>query len=295
MITPDKLSGLIFDVKRFSLHDGPGIRTTVFLKGCPMSCIWCQNPESISSGRQILFHQARCLHCGACITTCPNDTLDANSCKLCGACTYVCYSQARVIAGKTVSLQQLIETIEKDKVFYNESGGGVTFSGGEPMQQIDFLREVLKYCSANHINTTIDTSGYTEWKNFESILDFTNLFLFDIKQLDNTIHKKFTAVENTLILDNLKKLANSGANIIIRIPLVGGFNDNTEFFHQTAEFIKDLPGMQRVQILTCHNFAEAKYQAMNKKLYYLKPAEGKLEEFKAILSSAGILEGDIEE
>ncbi len=294
MITADKQNGLIFDIKRFSLHDGPGIRTTIFFKGCPLSCVWCQNPESISCKPQILFHQSRCLHCGACVAVCPNHKLDTSHCELCGTCTEACYSQSRVIVGKTLPLQQLLQTLERDKVFYNESGGGVTFSGGEPMQQIDFLREVLRYCSANNINTAIDTSGYTEWKNFESILDLTNLFLFDIKHLDNSIHKKFTGVENAQILSNLKKLANSKTNIILRIPLVGGFNDNTAFFQQTAEFIKELPGTQRVEILACHNFAEAKYLAMNKQVYYLKPTEGKLEEFKKVLSSAGILEGEIE-
>ncbi len=294
MITADKQNGLIFDIKRFSLHDGPGIRTTIFFKGCPLSCVWCQNPESISCKPQILFYPSRCLHCGACVAVCPNNKLDASNCKLCGACTEACYSQARVIAGKSISLQQLLKTIEKDKVFYNESNGGVTFSGGEPMQQIDFLREVLKYCSANNINTAVDTSGYTEWANFESILNLTNLFLFDIKHLNNSIHKKYTGVENTLILNNLKKLADSETNIVIRIPLVDGFNDNTAYFKQVAEFIYNLPGTQRVEILACHNFAEAKYLAMNKQMQYLKPNERKLEEFKKILGSVGILEGEIE-
>ena len=280
--------GIVFDVKRFSIHDGPGIRTTFFLKGCPLSCVWCQNPESISSKAQMVFHSSRCINCGACLEACPLDELDSSGCIMCGACADACCTAAREMLGQHVSPEQIMDAIMRDRVFFEESCGGVTFSGGEPMRQIDFLKVILHLCKKSNVRTAVDTCGYTSWESFDKILEITDLFLYDIKHLDSNIHERFTGVRNETILANLIKLAESRANIVIRIPLVGGFNDNRDFFLRATEFVNELPGYQAVDILACHDFARGKYRMLNRELSYTTPKDCKLEEFKKILSSAGI-------
>ena len=280
--------GIVFDVKRFSIHDGPGIRTTFFLKGCPLSCVWCQNPESISQKAHIVFHASRCIDCGACIEACPVGQLDTSECLRCGACVDVCCTVAREVLGKMVSPGQIMDSILRDRVFFEESGGGVTFSGGEPMRQIGFLKDILHLCKESNIGTAVDTCGYVPWENFDRISENTDLFLYDLKHLDSDIHKRFTGVGNKLILANLIKLAESRATIVLRIPLVGGFNDNRDFFLRATEFVNELPRYQAVDILACHDFARGKYRMLNRELCCTIPEDGKLEEFKQILSSAGI-------
>lgn len=286
-------TGIVFDVKRFSIHDGPGIRTTIFLKGCPLSCTWCQNPESISPEAQIVFQSSRCIHCGACFEVCPGGKLDPSECILCGECADVCCTTAREVLGKIVSPEQIMDSILRDRVFFEESGGGVTFSGGEPMRQIDFLKDILHLCSESNISTAVDTCGYAHWDSFDKILKNTDLFLYDIKHLDSDIHKRFTGVRNERILANLIRLAESGATIVLRIPLVGGFNDNRDFFLRTTEFVNELPGSQAVDVLECHEFARGKYRMLDRELSYSLPEEGKLEEFKEILCSAGICGSEV--
>ena len=282
--------GFIFDVKRFSIHDGPGIRTTLFLKGCPLSCVWCQNPESISTKVQIVYHSSRCINCGACIEACQDGRLDSSECTLCGACTEACCSGAREGIGEIVSSEQMIDCILRDKVFYEQSGGGVTFSGGEPTAQIDFLESMLHLCREKGVNTAVDTCGFAPWESFARILDYTNLFLYDLKHLDSSIHERFTGVTNELILSNLIRLSESGSAITLRIPLVGGFNDNTDFFYRVTDFIGKLSGPVGVDVIECHTFAEGKYRMLGKEMCYSAPEMGKLDEFRQILRSAGIAE-----
>lgn len=200
--------GTVINIQKDSIHDGPGIRTTVFFKGCPLSCWWCHNPESQSVKHEIMFFEERCTNCGTCVKRCPQNaievkgnypTVDENKCTLCGKCTDFCSRNAREYVGKDMTVQELMEEIIKDEVFYDESGGGVTFSGGEPLVHADFLNEVLEKCKARGIHTAVDTSGYASWDSIEKIADKVDLFLYDLKLMNNQKHKKYMNVENANI------------------------------------------------------------------------------------------------
>jgi pyruvate formate lyase activating enzyme len=261
-------TGLIFDIKRYAIHDGPGIRTTVFFKGCPFSCGWCHNPEGLEMAPQGLYSQERCISCGECVGSCPNAALKISSqgvvteqslCQLCGTCAKVCPAEARELAGIYMHVENLMGIIEKDVIFYDESGGGATFSGGEPLMQADFLLELLKACGRRDIHRAIDTSGYADEDVLMAIARETELFLFDLKLMDSDKHKKYTGVSNRKILSNLELLARQGASITIRIPLLPGINDNDENIHTTGKFISKLPGIKHVDILPYHEAARYKY------------------------------------
>ena len=214
-----KASGTIFDIHRFAIHDGPGIRTTVFFKGCMLNCLWCHNPESQSTQPQKLVRNSRCIRCGACVEACPQQGItlddigiqtDQQRCTLCGECVAVCFADASEMVGYETDVTTLMHTILSDRVFYEQSGGGVTFSGGEPLLQPGFLSEMLQACKKAGIHTAVDTSGYTSWKNLEAILEDTDLFLYDLKLMHDNRHQEFTGVSNRLILENLERLAQSG-------------------------------------------------------------------------------------
>lgn len=238
----------IFDIQRASLVDGPGIRTTVFFKGCNLKCKWCHNPESQSSKPQIMFYKDKCTGCGRCSGITEKDT------------DFVCFNDAKQICGKEYSVDELFDIIQKDKPFYETSAGGVTFSGGECMLQIDFLCEILKKCKDNKIHTAVDTAGFIPWKSFERIIPYTDLFLYDIKSLNNDVHKEFVGVENELILNNLKKLLERRANISIRIPVIPTVNDSTEEMENIKDFLA--PHKPNVELLPYHKMGEHKYNAL---------------------------------
>ena len=257
------MKGLIFDIQRFSVHDGPGIRTTVFLKGCNLRCLWCHNPESINPFPELQRYLYKCIGCGQCIKVCPNEaTKNREKCLNCGRCTKECFSGARVLAGSYMSLEEVLEVVERDKGFYIETQGGVTFSGGEPLLQKDFLREILKSSKNHGINTAVDTAGNIPWESIEEILPYTDLFLYDLKVMDEIKHKEVTGVSNKIILSNLKELSNRTSEIIIRIPVIPGINNSLKNMQATYNFLKELKGIKAVELIPFHKLGEGKYESL---------------------------------
>lgn len=268
----DQVTGLIFDIQRFSVHDGPGIRTTVFLKGCPLSCLWCQNPESISRRPEITYIASKCIQCDKCLDVCPEGAIrSANgakellrqACTLCGDCLDVCYAEALNIFGRWLTVPELMEIVELDREFYMRSGGGVTFSGGEPAAQPDFLRAACREAQARRLHTTIDTSGYVGWDTFRSILSHVDLVLYDLKHMDSAVHRRLTGVPNELILENLQRLAQIGHPVHVRVPLIPGYNDSEENVRATAAFVATLPNVKSLDILPYHRLGEPKWKQLD--------------------------------
>lgn len=267
-------TGNISDIKHYAINDGPGIRVTVFLKGCPLTCAWCHNPESISPEREVMYIANRCIQCGECIKVCPHDALhfekrkivcDRSKCTLCEECTDACPTLALEIVGEEMSPKELIEVIEKDHASFEQSGGGVTFSGGEPLMQPEFLLELLKLCRERRVHTVLDTSGYGDTEELMRIAEFTDLFLFDLKLANPDDHLQWTGVETDLIHANLRKLCERGANIIFRMPMIHRVNCDKKDIKKTAELIISLPGNNHhIDLLLWHNIAVKKYEQLNK-------------------------------
>ncbi|WP_251860995.1 trans-4-hydroxy-L-proline dehydratase activase [Clostridium sp. Marseille-Q2269] len=289
----------IVNIQKFSVHDGPGIRTTVFFKGCPLNCWWCHNPETQRKEHEIMFFKERCTSCGVCAKRCPQKAIeikdnipmvDEEKCKFCGKCTDFCPSNAREYVGKDLTAKEIIKEVIKDEVFYEESGGGVTFSGGEPMLHADFINEILEACKMRGIHTTIDTSGYASWDKFDKIRYKVDLFLYDLKSMNNEIHKKYTGVENTLILNNLEMLSKYGHNIYLRIPIITGVNDDNENIDETIKFVSKLNLIQ-VNLLPYHKMGMDKYKRL-KMEYKLtgdeKPSDNKMDDIAEKFKKAGI-------
>ncbi len=261
------MEGKIFDIKKFAVHDGDGIRTTVFLKGCPLKCVWCHNPEGIDVASRLAFYSHKCVNCGACTKVCACHTLEdgvhkfnASSCVACGKCSDVCLADALTVYGKATSVDDLMPILLEDKDFYEHSNGGITLSGGECLLQADFCAELLKRCKEFNFNTAVDTSGFVPWKNIEKVLAFTDVFLYDVKAIDEEVHIRCTGVPNKLILENLKKLDNAGKKIEIRIPYVPQYNDNQ--IEKMADFIVGLKNITKVRILPYHDMARSKYDSL---------------------------------
>ena len=250
---------MIFDIQRCSYVDGPGIRTTVFFKGCNLHCRWCHNPESQSPARELLFYRNSCIGCGKCREICPHRQ---SACDLCGKCTHICPADARQLCGKEMTVDEIFRIVEKDKAYYDRSGGGLTASGGECMLQIGFLTDLLKKCKKNGISTAVDTAGNVPFGYFEEILPYTDLFLYDIKAVTDTLHIAGTGVSNVQILENLKKLSGK-AEIIVRIPIIGGFNDTEEETEKIAAFLKTIPH-RSAECLPYHKLGEHKYEALGR-------------------------------
>jgi pyruvate formate lyase activating enzyme len=294
------IAGTVFDVKKFSIHDGPGIRTTVFLKGCPLSCWWCHNPESQARARELVFHENRCIHCGTCEAICLQQAISSNGdvmvtdgerCTLCGDCVEVCYAEAREIVGQEMTVAQVMAEIERDIVFYDESGGGVTFSGGEPLLQRDFLLALLRACQEKEIHTALDTCGFARWETLDSMRGYVDLFLYDLKLMDDARHRKFTGVSNQVILQNLQALSRRGHDIVLRVPIIPGINDDDENIHQLSAFAAALPHLNRIDILPYHQTGAEKYHRLNK-AYGLSevrpPSEGRIIEIVEMIRGFGL-------
>ncbi len=256
--------GLIFNIQRFSIHDGPGIRTVVFLKGCPLRCLWCHNPEGQFFKKEMVLWDDRCIGCETCRKVCPDSAVEnPENCTFCGKCVEECPAGAREIAGKEMTVEEVMTEIKKDMVFYEESSGGVTFSGGEPLFQRNFLISLLKRCKEEGISTAIETCGYSSWDVLLSVIKYTDLFLFDLKLMDEELHKKFTGVSNLIIIENLVKLSSNHKNIIIRIPVVPGINDSIENIDKTSEFVSSL-GIKEVHLLPFHKGGVEKYRRLKR-------------------------------
>lgn len=264
-------SGMVFDIMHFSTHDGPGIRTTVFLKGCPLQCAWCHNPESQSSTPEIMLRPNLCIGCLACLKACPNQAItrskgnqkyDRSKCLVCGRCVDVCMAGARELVGRQMTTEAIMVEIEKDRPFYEESGGGVTFSGGEAMLQFDFLKELLRTSKTRGLHTTLDTCGFAPWEQFEEILPDVDLFLYDIKSLNDYIHQKYTGVSNQLILENLRGIASHGKQVIIRVPFIPGINDTPDQLRELGELAESLGNLTAIEILPYHKMGLEKYKRL---------------------------------
>lgn len=264
------MKATIFDIQRNSFVDGPGIRTTVFFKGCNLKCKWCHNPESQSMKPQIMFYPDKCTGCGRCKDITPHNS------------EFICFNGAKEICGKEYTSDEILHEIMKDKSFYDNSCGGVTFSGGECMLLIDFLCEILQKCKENGIHTAVDTAGNVPWEYFVRIKEYTDLFLYDIKLFDSNKHTEFTGADNKAILDNLKHLFDAGANILIRIPIIGGVNDSLEEMRKTKEFLKPFCPVE-VELLPYHSMGMHKYDALNmKKHKFDVPDEKRMKELNSV-------------
>lgn len=295
----DMKKGIIYNIMKYSIHDGPGIRTTVFLKGCPLDCWWCHNPESQNSQIEIMEFPERCIVCKECIKACKLGIIGKNIskenfkkiCNLCGKCIDSCYALAREMIGKEMTTFEVMEEIKKDSIFYSESGGGATFSGGEPLMQKDFLEDLLRECKKNSIHTAVDTSGYGPLRDLLDIAKLTDLFLYDIKLMDNGKHLKYIGVPNKLILDNLRELSKLHPNIIIRIPVIPGVNDDGENILATGELALSL-GIKEINLLPFHQAGMEKYKRLNMehKLKDLNsPKEAAIQILKDKLVSMGLI------
>lgn len=298
-------AGIIFDIKRYSIHDGPGIRTTFFFKGCPLSCWWCHNPEGISSGPVLSWHRNRCIRCAKCVSVCPEGAWsegesgmvrDAALCTECRACEEKCPTLAIDFAGRKISVRELVKEAEKDIPFYDKSGGGVTFSGGEPFMQPEFLLSCLRALKEKEISTVVDTSGCAPLDSLLEAAEFADLFLFDLKLLDSEEHKKYTGVSNGLILSNLVKLDEKIASlgrggINIRIPLIPGINDSAETLKGFADIAAELAALKGVNILPYHSIGKGKYRDLEREYKMegiLPPSEEEVEKALAVFASRGI-------
>lgn len=260
---------LIFDIKRYAINDGPGIRLTVFFKGCPLSCKWCHNPESISSRPEKMYAKQKCIGAQACINICPNSALTLTPdgiitnwdlCKMCGKCAEVCPTKAIEISGKSIGIHQLMSTIENEALFFDQSGGGVTFSGGEPLMHHKILLQLLTECGKKHIHRVVDTSLYSRAEIVREVAKHTELFLVDLKHMDDEKHKKYTGVSNKLILENIQLLSEMDSDFWIRIPLIEGVNTDKENIKASAQFLSQLkwPSKQ-VNLLPYHDIGKNKH------------------------------------
>ncbi len=258
--------GRVFDVQRFSVHDGPGIRTTVFLKGCPARCLWCHNPESQSFAPEVLVVETRCASCGTCETVCPHGAPPPGSglCTACGACVDACPAGARRLAGRETTVEEVMEEILRDRVFYEESGGGVTFSGGEPLAQPVFLRTLVEACRDAGIRTAVDTCGFAPRDLVLALAPLVDLFLFDVKLVDDARHRDLTGLPVAPILENLRALAEVHGNVWIRIPVVPGHTDAENDIAATASLVAGLPGVRQVSLLPYHRTGAAKARRLGR-------------------------------
>jgi len=283
---------LIFDIKRYAINDGPGIRVVIFFKGCNLHCAWCHNPESISPKVEKMYAQAKCIKCGTCVEACPENAItltpdgiitDADLCKMCSKCAEVCPTKAIEMSGKMMTVSEIMDIIEKERIFFDQSGGGVTFSGGEPLVHTKMLTELLDECRKRDIHTAIDTAGNVSTETILKIAQKADLFLYDLKIMASDLHRKWIGAGNELILQNLIAIAKTGVHIIIRIPLIGGVNDTDENIELTAKFISELAGDKKeVHLLPYHAIAQNKYMKLGK----LQNFETLKEPDKAILVKA---------
>ncbi len=289
--------GIIFDIQRMSVHDGPGIRTTVFLKGCPLRCLWCHNPEGCSRRIQLSYKQEKCIGCGLCEEVCKNAVHQVadgkhevafEKCTLCGGCIAECPAGALGTMGVELSAEEVIQKIKTDEIFWGKTGG-VTFSGGEVLMQPEFLLELLKVSKKRGYHTCVDTSGYAPWEKLEAIAEYTDVWLYDIKAYTKEIHRKATGVDNQIILENLIRLGQRQAEIYIRIPLIREVNAGREEVEKIADFLKEVP-VKGVTLMPYHTLGRSKSEMIGEKMrkIFIPPKPEEMEAFKEMFRANGI-------
>ena len=300
------MTGHIYNIQRFSVHDGPGIRTTVFLKGCPLKCKWCHNPESQTNKSVLMYNAKKCIGCYDCISKCPNAALtkeldisgaatgqlhiERNRCISCGTCSKVCPAGAVDLLGRPMTVEEIMTEVRKDDAFYKSSGGGITLSGGEPFHQSAFTLELVKALKQEKYHVVLDTSGHVDFNVLKRFIGLVDLFLYDVKHVDQKKHLKYTGVNNTLILRNLKKLSRNGSRIWARIPLIPSYNDGETDLHEIAYSISDLR-VEKVCVLPYHGIASGKYMQLDQKYEMAgmkSPSQSDIDRAESILENYGL-------
>ena len=300
---PETGRGLVFNIQRFSLHDGEGIRTLIFLKGCPLKCKWCSNPEGQSSLPELAFNEEKCLgtlDCGLCVNACPKKAIEARDdekvridrmlCNVCSECATLCPSQAMTVFGKWMSIEQVLRTVEEDGPFYYRSGGGLTIGGGEPLSQAEFVSRLLQEAQGRGLHTAVETSGYCEWEKLESVCRHVSQLFFDIKCMDPERHRYYTGVRNERILENFRRVCSSFPEIelVARTPVIPGFNDTTQNINAIVIFLNTLARSIKYELLPYHGFGEPKYSLLEKEYVYSDiqaPSEEHLMALREVISS----------
>ncbi len=297
------VKGIVLNIERFAIHDGPGIRTVVFMKGCPLKCLWCSTVDGQDISPEMEYFVDKCIKCQRCVEVCPNGAIkqsnadeiitDRRYCDNCGKCAEVCPTGARQIAGAEMTVEQVLEEVEKDSLFYANSGGGVTLSGGEPTMQARFSLGILKACKERGIHTAVETCGYVRWETLDEMLKYLDLVYMDIKHMSPEEHKKLTTKSNRLILENARKMTTkyTAKPLIIRIPVVPGYNDSDENIIATAQFVRQLKGDHKIELLPYHRLGVPKYRAVSKE-YPLSdlepPSEDRLRGLEKLVKSYGV-------
>jgi len=262
----EAVTGRVFNVQRYSLHDGPGIRTTVFLKGCPARCLWCHNPESQAFGPEVIRVETRCASCGTCATVCPHGAPPPGSgrCTACGACVEACPTGARELAGRETTADEVMAEVARDRIFFQDSGGGVTFSGGEPLAQIEFLRALLQAARGHGLHTAVDTCGFAPREDLLSLVPLVDLFLFDVKLLDDARHRELTGLPTGPILDNLRALVQAHPSVWVRVPIIPGHTDGEADVAALAALVAELVSVRHVSLLPFHATGGAKARRLGR-------------------------------
>ena len=288
------IKGRVFNIQRYSLHDGPGIRTVVFMKGCPLRCAWCCNPESIERGPHITFNPQKCIGDGRCLEACPAGARDAEGyhvelCTFCGRCVEACPTEALELVGREMSVEEVLQEVEKDRLFYESSGGGVTLSGGEVLAQKNFAVQLLVACRERMLHTAIETSGFAPWDQVCEVAEACDLVLYDLKHMDPVKHERYTGVGNELILENARRLAESKKALIFRVPLIGGVNTDGENVRALARFVTRTP-VREVHLRPYHRLGESKYSKLGREYdcEAFTPGQDEVEKIKEILTSHGL-------
>jgi len=290
----------VFNIQHYSVNDGPGIRTTVFFKGCPLSCVWCSNPESQRAAPELIYHTNLCRRCYRCVAVCSHDAntvddagnlvIDRARCQGTGKCAAVCPAEARNVAGREMGLDEVLGEVTADEPFYGNSGGGVTASGGEPLQQPRFLKSLFEACRRAGIHTTLDTCGQADWDVLADILEQTDLVYYDIKHMDASKHRRLTGVDNALILENAARIAGSGVPLVLRLPLIPGLNDSTANLRTTADFARRVSAV-RLDIVPFHQFGGSKYSGLGREYELANRAacaEARVDEVRQICATGGL-------